>query len=54
MYETDSTHLEEKNPVAGCGVAQDSEGPTARQTMEEPRKASQHETHQTGQKTQDP
>lgn len=28
MNETDSSLLEEKNHIAGCGLAQDSEGPT--------------------------
>lgn len=33
MYETDSSLLEEKNHIAGCAVAQDSEGHTVGGTM---------------------
>ena len=58
MYETDSSLLEEKNHIAGCGAAQDSEGPTGDGgwggAPKAPCKDIQHGTHQRGQKTQGP
>ena len=53
MYETDSSRLEEKNHIAGSGVAEDSEGPTAEGQWRGCAKPV-NTKHQTGQNTQDP
>lgn len=53
MYEIDSSLLEEKNHIAGCGVAEDSEGPTA-EGQWRGRAKPVNTKHQTGQNTQDP
>lgn len=54
MYETDRSLLEEKNHIAGCRVAQDSDGDQPWVGMKESCKDIQREAPWAGQKAKDP